>query len=91
MPEAFGASAFRFLGDLAEIGCCRSVVGDWTGWRSSSRPMTNYGQPSHSLTPRPITHSRSAPWSQGSSSVNRLTHSRYEHGILVRSVPQNVR
>ena len=44
MPEAFGASAFRFLGDLAEIGCCRSVVGDWTGWRSRPGPVTNYGQ-----------------------------------------------
>ena len=91
MPETFGASPFRFLGDLAETAYGRSVVADWTGWRSDSGPMTNYGQPSHSHTPRPITHSRSAPSSQDSSSVNRLTHSRYEHGILVRSVPQNVR
>src|SRR5205814_3101706 len=49
-------------------------------------------QPSHSQTPRPITDSRSSPFSHDCCSfVKRSMHSRYEHGMRVRSVPQNVR
>ena len=33
------------------------------------------GQPSHSQTPRPITHSRSSPFSQGRCSVKSVMHS----------------
>jgi hypothetical protein len=29
--------------------------------------------------------------SQGNSSVNIVTHCRHEHGIVVMSVPQNIR
>lgn len=48
-------------------------------------------QPSQSHTARPITSSRSRPFSQGSSSVNSVTHWRHEHGMRVMSVPQNQR
>ena len=48
-------------------------------------------QPSQSQIASPITSSRSRPWSQGSSSVNMVTHSRYEQGMRVISVPQKQR
>ena len=48
-------------------------------------------QPSQSQTARPITSSRSRPRSQGSSSVNKVTHWRHEQGMRVMSVPQNHR
>jgi len=38
-----------------------------------------------------MTRSRSWPFSHGSSSVNKVTHCRHEHGIRVMSVPQNIR
>src|SRR3989442_6988014 len=46
-------------------------------------------QPSQSTIAPPITRSRSRPFSHGSSSVNIVTHCRYEHGMRVMSVPQN--
>src|SRR3989442_26756 len=42
-------------------------------------------------TAPPLTRSRSRPRSHGSSSVNIVTHCRYEHGMRVMSVPQNER
>src|SRR5437879_10006886 len=48
-------------------------------------------QPSQSTIAPPITRSRSRPFSHGSSSVNIVTHCRYEHGMRVMSVPQNER
>ena len=55
-------------------------------WRRAHR-----FQPSQSQTARPITSSRSRPRSQGSSSVNKVTHWRHEQGMRVMSVPQNQR
>src|SRR5437016_12806095 len=40
-------------------------------------------QPSQSTIAPPITRSRSRPFSHGSSSVNIVTHCRYEHGMRV--------
>src|SRR5882724_853472 len=48
-------------------------------------------QPSQSTTAPPITRSKSRPFSHGNSSVNIVTHCRYEHGMRVMSVPQNER
>ena len=48
-------------------------------------------QPHQAQSASPITSSRSRPCSHGSSSVNIVTHWRQEHGILVMSVPQNIR
>jgi hypothetical protein len=47
--------------------------------------------PSQSHTARPITSSWSRPESHGSSSVNNVTHCRYEHRMRVMSVPQNTK
>ena len=47
--------------------------------------------PSQSHTARPMTSSRSRPFSQGSSSVNSVTHCRHGQGMRVMSVPQNQR
>ena len=38
-----------------------------------------------------MTSSLSRSLSQGTYSVNIVTHSRQQHGILVKSVPQNMR
>src|SRR5688572_8217048 len=48
-------------------------------------------QPSQSTTAPPITRSRSRPLSHGISSVNIVTHWRYEIGMRVMSVPQKQR
>ena len=48
-------------------------------------------QPSQSQMASPMTSSLSRPWSQGSSSVNIVTHCRCEHGMWVISVPQKQR
>src|SRR5262249_22915525 len=42
-------------------------------------------------TASPMTSGLSRSGNQGSSSVNIVTHCRQEHGILVMSVPQNMR
>src|SRR5439155_18222644 len=48
-------------------------------------------QPHQAHSASPITNSRSRPLSHGNSSVNIVTHCRQDHGILVMSVPQNMR
>jgi hypothetical protein len=48
-------------------------------------------QPHQAHTAWPMTRSLSRADSQGSSSVNIVTHWRQEHGIFVMSVPQNMR
>ena len=54
-------------------------------------PPAGSGQPSQLHRASPITSSRSRPFSQGSSSVNKVTHCRHEQGVRVMSVPQNIR
>src|SRR6516165_4735911 len=49
------------------------------------------GQPIQLQTASPMTSSRSRPFSNGNSSVNKVTHCRQEHGMRVMSVPQNIR
>ncbi len=41
----------------------------------ASRYVAGSAQPSHSHTPRPMTHARSSPLSQGRCSVKSVTHS----------------
>lgn len=48
-------------------------------------------QPHQAQSASPITRSRSRPLSHGSCSVNSVAHCRHEHGILLMSVPQNMR
>jgi len=48
-------------------------------------------QPSHAQRARPMISSLSFVESQGSSSVNIVTHCRHEIGMRVMSVPQNIR
>src|SRR5438045_8280813 len=51
--------------------------------------MAESGQPTQLHRASPMTSSRSRPLSQGSSSVNTVTHCRQEHGIRVMSVPEH--
>src|SRR5215510_268515 len=75
-----------------------SGIGFWDG-RVNSEPFTHSvrqilgrrSQPHQAHRPSPITSSRSRPRSQGSSSVNIVTHCFQEQGILEMSVPQNMR
>jgi hypothetical protein len=79
--------------------CRRSATGSGALWPDDARRDSMAGfvvpahrfHPSQSQTARPITSSRSRPRSQGSSSVNSVTHWRHEQGMRVMSVPQNQR
>jgi hypothetical protein len=55
------------------------------------RGQPGWFQPHQAHTAWPMTRSLSRSDSQGSSSVNIVTHCRQEHGIFVMSVPQNMR
>jgi hypothetical protein len=57
----------------------------------ASNPSCHLAQPSQSQTARPITSSRSRPFSHDSSSVNSATHWRHGQGMRVMSVPQKNR
>ena len=59
--------------------------------RPPVRDQPGWFQPHQAHTAWPMTRSLSRPDSQGSSSVNIVTHCRQEHGIFVMSVPQNMR
>src|SRR5271166_3916587 len=48
-------------------------------------------QPHQAQSASPMTRLLSGSLSHGNSSVNIVTHWRHEHGILVMSVPQNIR
>ena len=57
----------------------------------NTKPYSVISQPKNSHTAFPITNSLSASESQGSSSVNMVTHCFQEQGMRVMSVPQNMR
>ena len=68
-----------------------ATVPFWTGPCLQLPAPAGSGQSFQLHRASPMTRSRSWPFSHGSSSVNKVTHCRHEHGIRVMSVPQNIR
>jgi len=68
-----------------------AAVSFWQRLLRHRLPATGSDQPIQWHTASSMTSSRSRPFSHGSSSVNKVTHCRQEHGIRVIPVPQNIR
>jgi len=58
---------------------------------SGGRRLDQRSQPHQAHSASPMTSRLSSSLSHGNSSVNIVTHCRQEHGILLMSVPQNIR
>ena len=87
VPVALAAALFLpTVGQIAERHPALKLIVD-----HMAVPPGGKGQPTQLHRASPMTRSRSRPFSQGSSSVNTVTHCRQEHGIRVMSVPQNIR
>ena len=77
--------------DIGRVGAAHALLRLAVALEDRLLHRARIFQPSQLQTAWPMTRSRSRPVSQGSSSVNMVTHCRHEQGMRVMSVPQNIR